>query len=47
LPSAWQDSDSESISGAWEDLKDVIVNAADKNWFVEECEQVINQKNQA
>jgi hypothetical protein len=51
-------SDSESVSRAWEDLRDVIVNAADvvlgriervkyKNWFDEECKQVTNQKSQA
>jgi hypothetical protein len=51
-------SDIENVSGAWEGLRDVIVNAADavlgrmerikcKNWFDEECEQVANQKNQA
>jgi hypothetical protein len=51
-------SDSESVSGAWEDLRDVIVNAAEavlgrmervkfKNWVDEECKQVTNQKNQA
>jgi predicted methyltransferase len=51
-------SDSESVSRAWEDLRDVIVNAAEavlgttervkhKNWFDEECEQVTNLKNQA
>jgi predicted methyltransferase len=51
-------SDSESASGTWEDLRDVIVNAADavlvrservkrKNWFDEECEQVTNLKIQA
>jgi hypothetical protein len=50
-------SDSERVSRAWEDLRDVIVNAADavlgrmekvkhKNWFDEECEQVRNLKNQ-
>jgi hypothetical protein len=50
-------SDSESVSRAWEDLRDVIVNAADavlgrmervkrKNWFDEECEQV-NLKSRA
>jgi hypothetical protein len=50
-------SDSESVSRAWKDLRNVIVNAADtvlgrtervkhKNWFEEECEQVTNLKNQ-
>jgi hypothetical protein len=49
-------SDSESVSGAWEDLRDVTVNAADavlgrmerikhKNWFDEECEQVTRECN--
>jgi hypothetical protein len=48
-------SDSESVSRAWEDLRDVIVNAADtilgriervkrNNWFDEKCEQVTNLK---
>jgi hypothetical protein len=51
-------SDSESVSGAWEDLRNVIVNAADavlgrmekvkhKNWFDEECKQVRNLKTRA
>jgi predicted methyltransferase len=51
-------SDSESVSRAWEDLRDLIVNAADavlgrierekrKNWFDEDCEQVTNLKNRA
>jgi predicted methyltransferase len=51
-------SESESVSRAWEDLTDVIVNAADavlrrigrvkrNNWFDEECEQVTNLKNRA
>jgi hypothetical protein len=51
-------SDSEFVSRAWEDLTDVIVNAADavlgrtervkrNNWFDEECEQVTNLKNRA
>jgi hypothetical protein len=46
-------SNSENVSGAWEDLRDVIVKAVDivlgrmervkyKNWFDEECEQVTN-----
>jgi hypothetical protein len=45
------------LLSAWEDLRDVIVNAANavsgrmervkyKNWFDEDCEQVPNQKNQ-
>jgi hypothetical protein len=47
-------SDSESVSRAWEDHRDVIVNGADtvlgriervkhKNWFDEECEQVTDK----
>jgi hypothetical protein len=51
-------SDSVSVSRAWEDLRDVIVNAADtvlgrmervkrNNWSDEECEQVTDLKNQA
>jgi hypothetical protein len=51
-------SDSESVGRAWEDLRDVIGNAADavlgriervkrKNWFDEECEQVTNLTNRA
>jgi hypothetical protein len=48
-------SDSERVIRAWEDLMNVIVNAADsvlgriervkrKNWLDEECEQVTNLK---
>jgi hypothetical protein len=51
-------SDTESVSRAWEDLRDLIVNAADavlgrierikrNNWFDEEREQVTNLKNRA
>jgi hypothetical protein len=48
-------SDSESVTRAWEGLRDVIGNAADavlgriervkrNNWSDEECEQVTNLK---
>jgi hypothetical protein len=33
---------SESVSGAWEELRDVTVNAADAVCFDEECKQVTN-----
>jgi hypothetical protein len=49
-------SNSEGVSEAWRDLRDIITNAADavlgrmerlkyKNWFDGECERVTNQKN--
>jgi hypothetical protein len=43
-------SDSEGVSRAWEDLRNVIVRierVKHKNWFDEECKQVTNLKNQA
>jgi hypothetical protein len=52
---AWQINLIVSVSEAWRDLRDVIINAADvvlgrmerlkyKKWFDGECEQVTNKK---